>query len=70
MDGLLAGSIALLEGSEAAGEKAYTPKARVSQALIEDLRALSLRPERGRLKDLARIKQAAVAVDGTLREEN
>lgn len=57
-----------LEGKEASGAKAYVPPAKVSRNLVDEIAALSVKPEKGRVKDLARLKRAAESVAGAISE--
>ncbi len=57
VDGRLAALLARLEGSEAGGDRPWVPAAGVSRALLDELRGLKLKPEKGRAKDLARIQK-------------
>lgn len=57
VDGSLASMISRLEGGRAAGEEPLVPPAKLSRSLLSEIRGLELKPEKGRVKDLMRIKR-------------
>ncbi len=59
VDGGLGGVLALLEGGTVGSQAPRVPPARDSQEALALLRGLKLKPEKGRVKDLARIEKAA-----------
>lgn len=58
-EGRVNAALARLNGGETAGERPILPPVKVSRHLLDEIRALNLKPEKGRVKDLQRLKQAA-----------
>ncbi|HSB67953.1 MAG TPA: hypothetical protein VLT62_01280 [Candidatus Methylomirabilis sp.] len=56
LDGDLAGLAHLLNGGSLAGDSPVLPKAPVLSAMLADIKALRVKPKKGRVKDLRRIE--------------
>jgi hypothetical protein len=57
VDGTLASMITRMEGGQSTGEPPLVPPAKLSRAVVAELRELAIKPEKGRVKDLTRIKR-------------
>lgn len=56
LDGDLAGLAHLLNGGSLTGDSPVLPKAPVLSAMLADIKALRLKPKKGRVKDLRRVE--------------
>ncbi len=56
LDGELAGLTLALDGQDVAGERPVLPRASVLCSMFADIKALKLKPRKGRVKDLRRIE--------------
>ena len=57
IDGRIADTLRILEKKQAPGEPNALPGAKVSLQLAKKLRGIKIKPDKGKLKDIARICQ-------------
>jgi len=56
LDGELAGLALSLEGKDLHGESPALPRSRTLSAMLADIKAMKVKPKKGRIKDLRRIE--------------
>ena len=56
LDGELAGLALSLEGKDLHGESPALPRSRTLSAMLVDIKAMKVKPKKGRIKDLRRIE--------------
>ena len=69
LDAELAAMASYLRGEELEGERPRLPSPRTLAAMVEECRALKVKPKKGRVKDLARIEALLKALSAMMPPE-